>query len=133
MESDTRYLVSHLFWERVIGNVVTDAYGGLVLWDIISQQLTHLATLQAKYSDSITPTKTLPLEYFKALLKFRYMLEQSKSGPIFQLKTGGPASPYYRSTFVREPHVPGSNMILLQNMTKIDQLMWLFSNLWTDR
>jgi hypothetical protein len=121
-----------LFWERVIGNVVTDAYGGLVVWNIISEQLTHLATLQAKYSDSITPTKTLPPEYLKALLKFRYTLEQSKKGPILQLKTGVPASPYYRSTFVREPHVPGSNMIQLRSKTKTDQLMWLFSNLWTD-
>jgi hypothetical protein len=121
-----------LFWERVIGNVVTDAYGGLVVWNIISEQLAQLATLQAKYSDSITPTKTLPPEYLKALLKFRYTLEQSKKGPILQLKTGVPASPYYRSTFVREPHVPGSSMIKLQSKTKTDQLMWLFSNLWTD-
>ncbi|KAH9208172.1 hypothetical protein DL95DRAFT_415000 [Leptodontidium sp. 2 PMI_412] len=123
-----------LFWERVrvIDNVVTDAYGGLVVWNIISEQLSHLATLQAKYSDSISPTKTLPPVYLKALLKFRYTLEQLKKGPILQLKTGVPASPYYRSTFVREPHVLGSNMIKLQSKTKTDQLMWLFSNLWTD-
>jgi len=121
-----------LFWERVIGNVVTDAYGGLVVWDIISEQLTQLAALQTKYSEVITPDKTLPQEYLKALLKFRYTLEQSKKSPILQLKTGLPASPYYRSTFVREPHVPGSNMIRLQSKTKPDQLMWLFSNLWTE-
>jgi hypothetical protein len=122
-----------LFWERVIGNVVTDAYGGLVVWDIIGEQLTELAALQAKYSNAITPEKTLPPEYLKALLKFRYTLDQLKTGPIAQLKTGLPASPYYRSTFVREPHVPGSNMIRLQSKTKPDQLMWLFDNLWTDR
>jgi len=121
-----------LFWERVIGNVVKDAYGGLVVWDIISEQLTELAALQAKYSNAITPEKTLPPEYLKALLKFRYTLDQSKKGPIVQLKTGLPASPYYRSSFVREPHVPGSSMIQLQSKTKPDQLMWLFNNLWTD-
>lgn len=121
-----------LFWERVIGNVVTDAYGGLVVWDNISEQLAQLATLQAKYSDVITPDKPLPSEYLKALVKFRYTLEQSKKGPISQLKTGLPASPHYRSMFIREPHVPGSNIIRLQNKTKLDQLMWLFSNLWTD-
>jgi hypothetical protein len=97
-----------------------------------SEQLTELAALQAKYSNAITPEKTLPPEYLKALLKFRYTLDQSKTGPIAQLKTGLRASPYYRSTFDREPHVPGSNMIRLQSKTKPDQLMWLFNNLWTD-
>ncbi|RDL41426.1 uncharacterized protein BP5553_01405 [Venustampulla echinocandica] len=82
-----------LFWDRVIGNVVVDAYGALIIWDIISEQLTHLAALQENYSDTITPQKILPPEYMKALLTFRYMLEQTKNGPISLLKTGIPASP----------------------------------------
>jgi hypothetical protein len=81
----------------------------------------------------ITPETTLSQEYMKALLAFRYMLDQTSKSPILHLKTGLPASPYYRSTFVREPHVPGSTMIRVQNKTKADQLMWLFSNLWNDQ
>ena len=121
-----------LFWERVIGDVVTSAYSGLVIWDILSEQLAELATLQAEYSEDITPDATLPPEYLKALLTFRYILDQASKGPISLLKLGLPASPNYRSIFVREPHVPGSTMIIVQSKTKMDELIWLFGNLWND-
>jgi hypothetical protein len=81
----------------------------------------------------ITPETTLSQEYMKALLAFRYMLDQTSKSPILHLKTGLPASPYYRPMFVREPLVPGSTMIRVQSKTKTDQLMWLFSNLWNDQ
>lgn len=59
-----------LFWERVIGNVVTDAYGALAIWDIVHRDLTELERLKAKYSKDISPDKKLPGEYMKALLRF---------------------------------------------------------------
>ena len=121
-----------IFWDRLIGYAIPNAYCRLAVWDNISEQLTQLSAQQSKYSSEITPDKTLPPEYLKALLTFEYAVEQSKKSPMFQLKTGLPASPYYRSTFVREPHVPGSNVIILRSKSTPDQLMWLFSNLWTE-
>jgi hypothetical protein len=58
--------------------------------------------------------KKLPPEYMKALLSFRYMLDQASKGPILNLKNGVPVSPPFRSLFVREPQVPGSTMIRVQ-------------------
>jgi hypothetical protein len=107
-------LHSPLFGERVIGNAVTDAYGALVVWDIINQQLTVLSALQAKYSSVITADKMLPPEYMRALLIFRYTLNQVQKAPIAFLKTGFPASLPLRSMVQREPQDPSSTMIYVR-------------------
>jgi hypothetical protein len=123
-----------VFWERVIGNIFVDAYGGLAVWDLIYRQLVVLESLKEKYSDVISPTEDLPPEYLKALLSFRYLLSQSGKGPILNLKTGVPASPPFRSLFVREPQIPGSTRIQVRSKHGIgvDPLMWMFQLIWDD-
>ncbi|KAF7893650.1 uncharacterized protein EAF02_001188 [Botrytis sinoallii] len=122
-----------LFWEYVIGNVVSDAYGALIVWENVAQQLKHLAFLQKKYASKITPKKQLPPEYMKALLTLRYSLNQMAKGPIRNLKMAVPASPPYRSKFVRDPQVPGSTMIQVRSKGGQDEMMWLFNSLWNDQ
>lgn len=124
-----------LFWERVIGNVITDAYGTLIVWDIIYQDLTHLEALKAKYSKDISPQKKLPPEYMKALSSFRYTIDQASKGPRMNLKIGVPASPPFRSLFVREPQVPGSTMIQVKTKSGVplDPMIWMFQTLWDDQ
>jgi hypothetical protein len=51
-----------LFWDRVLGNVVMDAYGAVIAWSLVSQQLTLLSSLQEKYANVISPQKKLPKE-----------------------------------------------------------------------
>ena len=121
-----------LFWHRVVEDVVTDAYGSLIGWDVLHQQLTTLVTLQAKYADIISPSETLPGEYWEALFTFRYTLDQMAKGPISYLNTGFPASPPIRLIFEREPQVPGSAMIRLRSKGGTDKLMFLMSSLWDD-
>lgn len=89
-----------LFWERVIGNVIIDAYGALIVWDALYDELVKSEALKEKYSNDISPRMKLPLEYMKALLTFRYMLDQAGKGPILTLQHGIPASPAFRSLFV---------------------------------
>lgn len=123
-----------LFWERVIRNVLSHAYGLLVAWDNVSQQLDHLAALQSKYSNVINPQRQLPKEYLEALLTFRYSLSQMKKAPVLCLKTGLVASPPFRSRAVREPQMPGTTMIKVKmTRNEKDQLWWLFESLWTER
>jgi hypothetical protein len=123
-----------LFWERVLGNVIVDAYGALIVWNLIYQELTELDALKMKYPKVISPQPKLPPEYMKALLSFRYMLDQASKGPILYLKNGVPASPPLRSLFVREPQVPGSTMIRVQTKrgVQIDPMLWIFQTLWDD-
>lgn len=124
-----------LFWERVLGNEVVDAYGSLISWDIVDGQLTQLITLQEKYSSMIDPEQELPSEYMKALVHLRYILEQIMKGPISSLKHGFVASPPLRTDFVRQPHIQGSNMIAVQSRSSVSkevrELMWLLENFWT--
>lgn len=123
-----------LFWERVIGNVITDAYGSLVLWDIIYRDLTYLEALKLKYSKDISPQKKLPPEYMKALSSFRYTIDQASKGPRMNLKNGVPASPPLRSLFIREPQVPSSPMIQvkIKSGVPLDPMIWMFQILWDD-
>jgi hypothetical protein len=123
-----------LLWERVIGNVISDAYGAVVVWDLICNELTKLEVLKEKYATLISPEKKLPPEYMKALLSFKYMLDQASQGPILNLKHGVPASPPLRSLFVREPQVPGSMIIRVQTRSgvQLDPLLWIFQTLWND-
>ncbi|QSZ29250.1 hypothetical protein DSL72_003762 [Monilinia vaccinii-corymbosi] len=122
-----------LFWEYVIGSVVADAYGALIVWEDIGEQLTRLASLQSKYASEITPKKQLPSEYMRALLTLRYSLSQMQKVPIRNLQMAVPASPPYRSKFVRDPQVPGSTMIHARSKVGEDQMMWLLSSLWDDQ
>ncbi|TVY82358.1 hypothetical protein LSUE1_G003449 [Lachnellula suecica] len=121
-----------LFWDRVISNAVGDAYGNLIAWNIINEQLANLLALQTKYAKVINPQEMLPSEYMKALLTLRYTIDQTAKSPILLLKTGIVASPPLRSSVVREPHVPGSNAIRVQTKNGTSRMMWLFNNLWTE-
>jgi hypothetical protein len=62
-----------LFWERVIANVIGDAYGSLIAWNVLHGQLNDLEQLKEKYSHAISPQRKLPSEYLNALLTFRQM------------------------------------------------------------
>ncbi|KAI9879339.1 MAG: hypothetical protein M1830_008799 [Pleopsidium flavum] len=123
-----------LFWDRVLGNVIVDAYGTFLTWDVIYQQVSNLTALKQKYSNVISSKKKLPSEYGKALQNFRYLLNRASKGPIGNLKTGVPASPPLRSLFVREPQVPNSTMIRVETKSAAgkDPLMWIFQALWDD-
>ncbi|KAG0651258.1 hypothetical protein D0Z07_1847 [Hyphodiscus hymeniophilus] len=123
-----------LFWDRVLGDVVSDAYSTLIVWSITSRQLATLSSMKEKYSAAFSPKKQLPEEYTKAILTFRYTLDQLRMGPISLLKTGLPASPFFRSFFHREPPVPGSTMVRLVGSPNLreDHTFWFFSRLWDD-
>jgi hypothetical protein len=122
-----------LFWERVIGSVIIDAYGNLIVWDLLCQQISKLSALKEKYSRIISPKRELPPDYMTELLTFRYMLDQTSKGPILTLKTGIPASPPLRSQWVREPDT-GSNVIRVRTKkgVKTDPMMWVFQTLCDD-
>lgn len=115
------------FWNSVICHAVEDAYASLVCWNIVQDQITNLAALQAKYSATIDTRETLPDEYLKALLALRYTIDQAAKSPIAHLKNGMFASPPFRSSFERV----GLNRV--QSKRGTDKLWWLFSRLWNNQ
>ncbi|KAI1943758.1 hypothetical protein LOZ66_000343 [Ophidiomyces ophidiicola] len=129
------HLHDGLFWTRVFGSVITNAYGALIAFDSLAQQATKLARLQEKYRSRISPDKTLPEEYLKALLLFRHTLNQSSQGPILNIKDGLGASPPLRSDWVRMPQVSGATKMAagLKVNRPNDFLMWAVQVLLDDK
>lgn len=83
-----------LFWARVFGSVISEAYSGLLVWDRLARQATKLARLRKKYRRVISPDELLPEEFMKALLLFRHTLKSMSRGPISNIKMGlGASSP----------------------------------------
>ncbi|EOD44771.1 hypothetical protein UCRNP2_8520 [Neofusicoccum parvum UCRNP2] len=129
----------HTFWNRVIGELIANAYLRLEIWSEFHDQVVKLRALQAKYAKDISVEKDLPEEYLSALLKFQHYLNHASKGPIGQLKQGVVASPPLRRFFVREPpEDPHSTRIRVREKPGNDQdetrmrLLWLFNALWDD-
>lgn len=125
-------LAKPLFWNRVLGNVVAEAYGGLMIWKVVHRHILELMRLRDKYHDSISPEKPLPKEYQWCLRRFKHLLEQMEKGPLMNLKTGVPASPPLRSYWIRQPQDPSSTKIQVQTRGKIDYLLFTFTQLFDD-
>jgi hypothetical protein len=129
-------LKEDLFWDRVAGTAVADAYTSRSLWDVIHKRVVELEKLQQNYSGSISPRRKLPEEYQQALLNFDYLLENIPKILIGSLKVGVPPSPPLRSLFVREPQEANSTMIRVRTKrddSSKDELIRVFRILWNDQ
>ncbi|KAJ1329832.1 hypothetical protein MN608_06568 [Microdochium nivale] len=127
------------FWARVSGYMVIEAYENLEFFSNLAAKARTLRNLQAKYKDDISvETKTLPDEYMVALLRLRYYLNHVVATHLNGLKVGVPASPPWRSMFVREvpPDATTTKMKTMSKpikKTKVQtQLLWLLNTLWED-
>lgn len=96
------------FWERVLSNMVVDAYTSLVVWAQLEKDVLHLVELRSKYGEQIGPYSDLPEDYESALCHFTYSLDQITKGPLELWKVGMVASPPLRKHFVREPQDPSN-------------------------
>ncbi|KAK3048401.1 hypothetical protein LTR09_010232 [Extremus antarcticus] len=128
-----------ILWGRIIGNVVTSAYLNLELWNELHSQVQHLQSLKAKHEASISIDEDLQEEYLDALLKFQHYLDQASKGPLGQLKTCVPASPAFRSWFMRAPNGdPAYTKMQISskpnmNLSQFEgELLWLLRVLWND-
>lgn len=129
----------NIFWSRIIGNVLADAYLPLETYSELQRQAHELQALQAKHAEEISPLKDLPKEYLCAILKFRHYLNQAAKGPLGQLKQCAAASPPLRPFFVRQPptDVTSSKLVIMSKpgvkMSSVEeQLVWLLRTLWED-
>ncbi|KAF9928818.1 hypothetical protein FBU30_002089 [Linnemannia zychae] len=130
---------SKVFWDRVAGNVVSDAYLNLEIWDDLHSQIGKVITLMEKHKNNIKYEKDLPKELLHAFLDLEFSLTSYMRGPIEILKKIVVASPPLRSSFVRMPEVRGSTIIQVTQKSGTNwdktktRLMWLFQCLWDDQ
>ncbi|PKY02469.1 hypothetical protein P168DRAFT_271735 [Aspergillus campestris IBT 28561] len=125
-----------LFWNRVLQNVVAEAYVALETWDTLRTALAYLRRLLSKYQGQLSLTEDLPQDLYEAFVRTRYFLEQFTRGPLDQLKVAVPASPPLRSLFARLPPIRGSTkMQVVYRANRLrsqsqDELLWVMETLW---
>ncbi|KAH8759995.1 hypothetical protein F5883DRAFT_564348 [Diaporthe sp. PMI_573] len=130
---------NHIFWARIVGNCLAEAYIQLEIFSELRRQAQELRVLQEKYAPVVSPVKPLPEDYLQAILKFRHYLNQAAKGPLGQLKQCAIASPPLRRLFVRDPPVdPLSSKLVIRSKSGIKkdkietELLWLLTTLWED-
>lgn len=128
-------LQTSTFWNRTLHDVITEAYGGFMVWDNLYKQLTSLEALAHSYPEPVSWDSTVAKEYSDQLNHFQYSLQQMTKGPIQSLKQGVPASTHFRSLFVREPQEKNSTIIRVRTKSAVDKnsLLWIFHALWDDQ
>ncbi|KAI4150585.1 MAG: hypothetical protein L6R39_002233 [Caloplaca ligustica] len=118
-----------LFWERVLSNLVVDAYADLVSWDAVMKDLDQLEKLKSKQLGQARQNQELPGVFSRALAHFEYFLDQLIKGPVGNWKVSMVASPPLRQHYVREPQDPNTTRIIVTSKDtsrkKSDHLLWL--------
>ena len=118
-----------IFWERVIGNVIVNAYIDLVAWDVVAKEIDNIEDLRRRQCVQNKPGSRLPVQFAQALVHFQYLLEQLTKGPISDWKAAMEASPPLRQHYVRETQDPNSTRIAVtakvESRRKSDHLLWL--------
>ncbi|KAF2111934.1 hypothetical protein BDV96DRAFT_580891 [Lophiotrema nucula] len=103
-----------LFWNRVLGSVVMQAYFGFATFNEIHQQIMGLRNLALKYEDEIHPQGTLPPELAEAFQNLRFLLDAAKRDIIDQLKMGILPSPLMRPFCSRRPQDPNTTKMAVR-------------------
>lgn len=123
------------FWERVLSNVVMNAYTDLVAWDIVLKEIDSLNNISS-HSGKINPGSDLQENFMQTLAHFEHLVEQLIKGAISKWKVGMMASPPLRQLYVREPQDPSNTRIRCKSRQnsrkKDDHLLWLLEVLLQD-
>lgn len=130
-------LKKNIFWERVLWDVVVDAYSNFLSWDRLSQDITQLMVLKDRCLESITPTPDLPQMSAEAARHFSYCLDQMIKGSLRAFRCGMPASPPLRNQYHRVPQSPTTDAIQVvtksAHQRKKDEFLWLLESLLIDQ
>lgn len=86
-----------IFWARVVGEVLFNAYYELESFSELHKQAQELRMLQLKHADAISPTEDLPTDYLRAIFKFRHFLDRATVMPIAQIRLYIKVSPPFRN------------------------------------
>ena len=118
-----------LFWDRVLGGVLVDAYCNMVTWDLIWRQITQLKELKDRSATELL--SSLPEDFEIAVAHFSYLLQRTSSVCMAHLRMGIPASPPLRRHYARGIQDHFSSPLIISSKTRIrnDYLLWLLENL----
>jgi hypothetical protein len=126
------------FWNRILENVVVQAYFGFANFDEISRQIESVELLYDSIKDDIEPTVELPAEILKAFQNLRFILDAERADLIQILKVGLFPSPPMRKYCLREPQNPQTSKIIALHIPPpgeqaVHRIMSLLSILFNDQ
>lgn len=125
-----------LFWERVLSNVVVDAYSDFIAWHGLAKELEILVEARAHCLNDIKPGNELPEQFARAHSHFSPYVEQVTKGALSKWKVGMVSSPPLREHFVRAPQDPTNTRIQVTSKSsshlRRDYLLWLMERLTMD-
>ncbi|KAI4112702.1 MAG: hypothetical protein LQ345_006189 [Seirophora villosa] len=122
-------LHQNIFWQRVLSNVIVDAYFDFLTWDLVLKAIDHLIHIKSEQANQTSPSEELADSFAQALAHFEHMVEQLIKGPAGKWEIGMVSSPPLRLHYVREPQDPASTPIKVMlkdaSRKKGDHLLWL--------
>lgn len=77
----------NIFWERVLGNVVVDAYLSFLSWNQLCQFVEPIEVLKSRHAGQLSSSAPLPEGFDKALCHLSHTVDQMIKGPILHFKT----------------------------------------------
>ncbi|KAL6157812.1 hypothetical protein ACJQWK_07516 [Exserohilum turcicum] len=127
-----------LFWNRVLGTVVMDAYFGFATFDQVLKQVNNIASRYEKCKDKLKPEEDLPGAFLGAFQNLRFLLDAARIDLVDGLKMDLFGSPPMRLFCEREPQDPNTTMIRSafrppREDHAVNNLMPLFNILFDDR
>jgi hypothetical protein len=122
-------------WNRVMLDVIQDAYFWLIIWDVLRKYAQIVIDLERKYAREIDPVKPLPVEYHEEVAIFRYVLLYRTTDALETMRFILPPSPPLRSLWVRD--TVDKKMLVTPRDVKDgrdvdiehDPLMWIYHKL----
>ncbi|KAI4192151.1 MAG: hypothetical protein LQ348_003254 [Seirophora lacunosa] len=122
-------LHQNIFWQRVLSNVIVDAYFDFLTWDLVLKAIDHLIHIKSEQANQTSPSEELAESFAQALAHFEHMVEQFIKGPAGKWEVGMVSSPPLRQHYVRESQDPISTRIKVMSKDasrkKGDHLLWL--------
>ena len=116
------------FWDIVFDNIVADAYGNYLVWNLAQQKIIELAALRAHYGTRITPSSLLPVDYQKAIDHFFHLFKTIRGKPLLYFSSYIYASPPLRECYIRGPFEesnPTQFNLYRKNPNQEDYFLWL--------
>jgi len=120
---------TRIFWDRILTNMVAEAYNYLMSWTIVRDQIQRIANLHKQHAHLISNDKLLPADLELELRAYKYFIELMISTSLLLLVAAVPGSPELRSYWIRDIDYPDPNVCYCTTRSPVlhDYLLMLFT------
>ncbi|KAI8932983.1 hypothetical protein NX059_010451 [Plenodomus lindquistii] len=120
---------TRVFWDRILTNMVAEAYSYLMSWTTVRDQIQRISELHKQHAHVISYDKPLPADLELELLAYKNFIKVMASTPLLELVSAVPGSPELRSYWIRDANYPNPNVCYCTTKSPVlhDYLLMLFT------